>query len=107
MARPAGVRVRTRVNDAEVRRLARSRAYVEALHRGAGDQIQRAAKGRAPVSPEGSWGRAPGALRDSIVQREVTTSKGVVIRVRAMIRTPRGFWYGSFIQNRRPFIRPL
>lgn len=101
-------RVRTTpVNEQEVQRLARTRAYVEALHRGGADEIEARARRDAPVSPNGSHGKAPGELRRSIVTREKVTSKGVVVRVRATVRTPRGFWYGSYIQNRRPFIRPL
>lgn len=100
-------RVRTRVNDQEVKRLARTKAYVEALHRGAADEILRNARRDAPVSPKGSHGKPPGELRRSIRAMEVTTSKGVVVRVRARVRSPKGFWYGSYIQNRRPYIRPL
>lgn len=100
-------RVRTTYNKAEQQRLARTRPFVEALSRGAADQIQQRAQREAPVSRAGSHGRASGYLRRNIVQRQKLTSNGTVVRVMSFARTPKGFPYGLLHQQRRPYIRPI
>lgn len=60
----------------------------------AGGIVERGAKRRAPVSKNGSHGRPPGHLRDSIESRLGEDEQGPYVDIEATATTPDGFPYG-------------
>lgn len=63
----------------------------------AGRIVKAGAQRRAPVSPDGSYDRAPGYLRDHIVDHPVTEDeRGLYVDVESAARTPDGVAYGLF-----------
>lgn len=97
--------VRVTYNYAEERRLATSPG-VRRLIRDVAKDVQRDAQTRAPVSPHGNHGRAPGYLRSQIKVRERITVSGAEARITTEARDEEGFPYGVYHQRRRPYIRP-
>jgi hypothetical protein len=86
-------------NEAEFRRLVRGvngPAYRAVA--AAAAAVEKVAKARCPVSPDGSHDRPPGYLRDSIGFDLSEDSRGVYADVGASAMTPDGYSYGLGVE---------
>jgi hypothetical protein len=93
-------------NIMEERRIARSNEMRRALVTRA-RPIQANSKRRAPVSPAGNDGRAPGYLRSQINVTSGIGAGGAYARITTEARALHdGFPYGAYHQRRLHYIRP-
>lgn len=93
-------------NYLEERRIARSQEMKRALMLRA-RPIQANSKRRAPVSPAGNDGRAPGYLRSQINVNGGVGAAGAYARITTEARALHdGFPYGAYHQRRLHYIRP-
>lgn len=106
MATTVGPITHIRMNEAELTRLLRSpTGPVGRDMARRGRNALRVARGRAPVSPTGSHGRAPGYLRRNIVLQLQLVDGAPAAEVATTARTPKGYPYGALQENRRHYLR--